>query len=115
MAGRRSDGGDVEHAAPYGAEEEMPRVILTRRQIVLFSIFILSGVAFLYFVLPKLAGVGTTVHRIERGDTWWIVVGVALELASFAGYVVLFRAVFVSGRHQIGWRESYQITMAGLA
>jgi uncharacterized membrane protein YbhN (UPF0104 family) len=42
-----------------------------------------------------------------------------LELASFAGYVVLFRAVFV-GRDvhppgPIGWRESYQITMAGLA
>jgi uncharacterized membrane protein YbhN (UPF0104 family) len=92
----------------------MPRVVLTRRQIVLFSVFILSGVAFLYFVLPKLAGVGTTVHRIERGDTWWIAVGVVLELASFAGYVVLFRSVFVHGQEQIGWRESYQITMAGL-
>jgi uncharacterized membrane protein YbhN (UPF0104 family) len=92
----------------------MPRVVLTRRQIVLFSIFILSGSAFLYFVLPKLAGVGTTVHRIERGDTWWIAIGVVLELASFAGYVVLFRSVFVRGARQIGWRESYQITMAGL-
>jgi uncharacterized protein (TIRG00374 family) len=115
MAGRQADGGDAKHAAPHGAEEEMPRVILTRRQIILFSVFILSGVAFLYFVLPKLAGVGTTVHRIEGGDTWWIAIGVMLELASFAGYVVLFRSVFVSGQRQIGWRESYQITMAGLA
>jgi putative heme transporter len=92
----------------------MPRVVLTRRQIVLFSVFILSGIAFFYFVLPKLAGVGTTVHRIERGDTWWIAVGVVLELASFAGYVVLFRSVFVRGEGRIGWRESYEITMAGL-
>ena len=114
MAGTQADGGERRHAALHGAEEEMPRVILTRRQIVLFSVFILSGVAFLYFVLPKLAGVGTTVHRIERGDSWWIAVGVALELASFAGYVVLFRSVFVSGQKQIGWRESYEITMAGL-
>ena len=48
-------------------------------------------------MLPKLSGVGTTVHRIERGDSWWIGIGVVLELLSFAGYVALFRAVFVRG------------------
>jgi putative heme transporter len=96
------------------AEEEMPRVLLTRRQIIAFALFILSGIAFLYFVLPKLAGVGTTVRRIERGDSWWIAIGVLLEVLSFAGYVVLFRSVFVRGHSGIGWRESYLITMAGL-
>ena len=97
------------------AEEEMPRVRLTRRQVVAFVIFILSAVAFLYFVLPKLTGVGTTVHRIERGNSWWIAVGVVLEALSFAGYVVLFRSVFVHDSGRIRWRESYEITMAGLA
>jgi uncharacterized membrane protein YbhN (UPF0104 family) len=100
-------------------EEEMPRVVITRRQAIAFGVFVLTIVGFLYFVLPKLAGVGTTLHHIENGDGWWIAIGVVLELASFAGYVVLFRAVFV-GRDvhppgPIGWRESYQITMAGLA
>src|SRR6202795_161024 len=100
-----------------GHEEEMPRVILTRRQIVAFAVFILSGVGFLYFVLRHLAGVGKTLDRIEGGDVWWLAAGVLLELLSFAGYVVLFRAVFVRdplppGR--IGWLESYEITMAGL-
>jgi len=115
--GRRSTiGRPSEPAAPrpVASEEEMPRVLLTRRQIVAFVVFILSGIAFLYFVLPKLAGVGSTVQRIERGDSWWIAVGVLLETLSFAGYVVLFRAVFVRGHGRIGWRESYQITMAGL-
>jgi uncharacterized membrane protein YbhN (UPF0104 family) len=96
-------------------EEAMPRVPVTRRQAFAFALFILTGVGFLYFVLPKLAGVGTTVHEIEGGDTWWIAIGVFLELLSFAGYVVLFRAVFVRGPSLIGWRESYQVTMAGLA
>jgi uncharacterized membrane protein YbhN (UPF0104 family) len=93
----------------------MPRARVTRRQATVFVLFMLSGVAFLYFVLPKLAGFGTTVHRIERGDKWWIAIGVFLELLSFGGYVALFRAVFVRGAGVIGWRESYQITMASLA
>jgi uncharacterized membrane protein YbhN (UPF0104 family) len=96
----------------------MPRVRLTRRQIVAFGVFVLSAVGFLYFVLPKLTGAAGTVHRIERGETWWIVLGVLLEVLSFGGYVVLFRAVFVRDREPggpIGWRESYEITMAGLA
>jgi uncharacterized membrane protein YbhN (UPF0104 family) len=155
-------------------EEEMPRVAVTRREAIAFGLFIVAIVAFLYFVLPKLAGVGTTLHHLESGDAWWIAAGVLLELASFAGYVVLFRAVFVLSRSgsaarqpgtfdaervgldphtglgparaaespdaapatrdvaprdaatvqgmggsnvedPIGWRESYQITMAGLA
>jgi uncharacterized membrane protein YbhN (UPF0104 family) len=95
-------------------EEEMPRVILTRRQIVLFAVFVLSVVGFLYFVLPNLAGVGKTLNRIEGGDSWWLAFGVVLELLSFAGYVVLFRSVLARGQEQVGWMESYEITMAGL-
>ncbi|HTB49333.1 MAG TPA: lysylphosphatidylglycerol synthase domain-containing protein, partial [Solirubrobacteraceae bacterium] len=96
-------------------DEQMPRVPVTRRSAIAFAIFVLSAVAFLYFVLPKLAGFSSTAHRIERGDTWWIAIGVVFEICSFGGYVVLFRAVFVRPPSPIGWRESYQITMAGLA
>lgn len=95
--------------------EEMPRLRITRRQAMLFGVFVLSAVGFLYFVLPKLTGLGATVHRIERGDKWWLAIGVCFELLSFAGYIALFRAVFVRPPGGIGWRESYQITMASLA
>jgi uncharacterized membrane protein YbhN (UPF0104 family) len=110
----------AEEALPEGQrrraeEEEMPRVVITRRQAIAFGVFVLTIIAFFYFVLPKLSGVGTTVHRIERGDSWWIAIGALLELLSFGGYVVLFRAVFVRGESRIGWKQSYEITMAGLA
>ena len=90
---------------------------VTRRQAIVFGVFVLSAVAFLYFVLPQLTGFGSTVHRIERGDKWWIAIGVVLELLSFAGYIVLFRTVFVrgAGHERIDWRESYEVTMASLA
>jgi putative heme transporter len=96
-------------------DDEMPRIAVTRRQAIAFGVFVLTVIAFFYFVLPKLSGVGTTVHRIERGNGWWIAIGVVLELLSFAGYVALFRTVFVRGHGRIGWGESYEITMAGLA
>jgi uncharacterized membrane protein YbhN (UPF0104 family) len=93
----------------------MPRVVLTRRRAIGAALFVLTIIAFFYFVLPKLTNVGNTVHRIEGGDSWWIAIGVVLEMLSFAGYVFLFRAVFVRGSKRIGWTESYDITMAGLA
>jgi uncharacterized membrane protein YbhN (UPF0104 family) len=96
-------------------DEEMPRMRLTRRRLIALATFILSGVAFLYFVLPKLTGVGTTLHHLENGDSWWIALAIIFEMCSFAGYVLLFRAVFVRGQSRIGARESYEITMAGLA
>ncbi len=118
-AGRAAEEADGELLARPPAvrgagEDEMPRVLLTRRQIVGFALFILLGVGFLYFVLPKIAGVSATVHQLAQGAKWWIAIGVVLEVLSFGGYVVLFRAVFVRGQKQIGWRESYEITMAGL-
>jgi uncharacterized protein (TIRG00374 family) len=97
-------------------DEEMPRVVITRRRALLFGLFVLSAIAFLYYVLPKLAGLSDSWHRLSEGDPIWLVVALVLECLSFAGYVILFRTVFVrDDREQIGWRASYEITMAGLA
>ena len=104
--------------APDGGEDEMPRLRLTRREVIASVLFVLLGVGFLYVVLPGLAGETKALRHLEaweRGNSWWIAIGVVLEMLSFAGYVVLFRAVFVRGPGPIGWRASYQITMAGVA
>jgi uncharacterized protein (TIRG00374 family) len=98
-----------------GSDEEMPRIRFTRRRALLFGLFVLSAIAFLYFVLPQLAGLSKTWDRIEEGDPAWLVVALGFEILSFAGYVILFRTVFVRGETRIDWRASYEITMAGLA
>lgn len=98
-----------------GDREDMPRVRLTRGRLLAVLLFVVSALAFLYFVLPKLLGLHETWNRIQHGNPWWFGVAAVLELCSFFGYVALFRGVFVEGRSRIGWRESYQITMAGLA
>jgi uncharacterized protein (TIRG00374 family) len=96
-------------------DEEMPRVQISSRQALLFGLFVVSAIALLYIVLPQLAGLKKTWHRLEEGDPWWLALAFFFEILSFGGHIWLFRAVFLRGRTRIGWRASYQITMAGLA
>lgn len=101
---------------PHGTPEEAPRVHhVTRGQLIFFAVFVVAAMVFLYFFLPRLAGLSDTWNRIDKGDPAWLGLAAGFEVLSFAGYVALFRAVFVRGRSRIDWRESYQITMAGLA
>ena len=80
-----------------------------------FGLFVVSSLAFLYFVLPKLLRLQETWNRLQGGNVWWLALAAAFTVGSFAAYVWLFRAVFVRGDARIGWGVSYQITMAGLA
>lgn len=100
-------------AGPPG--HDMPRVRFSRRQVVAFGVFVVSVLAFLYFVLPKLLGLQQTWNRLEQGNAWWLALAAVLTGLSFWAYVWLFRAVFVRGEARVGWRASYEITMAGLA
>jgi uncharacterized protein (TIRG00374 family) len=93
----------------------MPRVALTRRRVLASALFVVSVIAFLYFVLPKLLGFKQTWDRIQHGDPWWLGLAAVLEVCSFWGYIMLFRAVFARGVARIDWRASYEITMSGLA
>lgn len=88
---------------------------VTRERVLIFGLFVISAIAFLYFVLPRFAGLGTTWNRLGDGDPAWIAAAAMFEVLSFGGYVLLFRTVFVSGESLVDWRESYEITMAGLA
>lgn len=102
-------------AGADGDDEEMPRVQMTRRRFVLGCLLILAVVGLLYYGLPHLAGINETWHRIEQGDPSWLALALVCSVLSFAGYVLLFRYVYVEGGARIGLRESYEITMASLA
>lgn len=112
-----TDHGPVQEPNPSAVDpddEEEPRIQIGRRQGLIFAIFVLSAVAFLYFVLPKLTGLKDTWSRLDTGDPIWLAAAVLFECLSFLGYVWLFRTVFVRGEGRIGWGPSYQITMAGV-
>jgi uncharacterized membrane protein YbhN (UPF0104 family) len=88
---------------------------MTRGRLLAWGLFVLSTLAFLYFVLPRIVGLHETWNRLRQGNVWWLALAFAFEVGSFLGYIVLFRAVFARGRESIGWRASYEITMAGVA
>ena len=86
---------------------------LRSRPVLLSALVALGLLVGLYVGLPQLAGLDETWGRLRLGDPAWLAAAALLELGSYAGYVVLFRGVFADAR--LGWRESYLITMAGVA
>jgi uncharacterized protein (TIRG00374 family) len=98
-------------------EAAPPRLQFTARNLLVLGGFLAASLAALYYLLPQLAGLQDTWHRIEDGSPWWMLLALLFTLGMFGGYVMMFRGVFVKAesRVRIGWRESYQITMAGLA
>jgi uncharacterized protein (TIRG00374 family) len=105
---------DVPHERPHD-DEEMPRVALTRRRVILFAVFVLASIAFLYCVLPQIGGVRDAYARVSDGDNAWLAAALAFELASIASYVALFHGIHVPPGSPLTHRDSYLITMAGLA
>jgi len=96
--------------------EERPALTVTRRNLSVLAGFLVASLAALYFLLPQLAGLDDTWARIEDGRPVWTIAALLLTFGMFGGYVAMFRSVFVrTGSSRLGWRASYQITMAGLA
>jgi uncharacterized protein (TIRG00374 family) len=69
----------------------------------------------IYVLVPRLFDLQDAIDMIGEGDPVWIVVGVACCIAMFVAYVALFRGVVGENVIHLEWRESYEITMAGLA
>jgi uncharacterized protein (TIRG00374 family) len=109
---------------PEGREPEEdeegtpPRLQFTPRNLLVLGGFLAASLAAMYYLLPQLAGLEDTWHRIEDGSPYWMFLALVFTAGMFGGYVMMFRGVFVrtpDGGPRIGWTESYQITMAGLA
>lgn len=103
------------HSAEHDEDEEMPKMGITRERALLFALFVVSAIAFLYFVLPQLGDVKETWGRLDKGDPLWLGVAFGMQMLATASYIAVFQGVHVPPGYPIRFRESYQITMAGLA
>lgn len=96
-------------------DEEMPRVAITRRQLILSTVFVVAILAFLYFVLPEIGGMKETWERVADGDHAWLAAALAFEILSMASYVALFHGIHIPPGSRVTLRDSYLMTMASLA
>jgi uncharacterized protein (TIRG00374 family) len=97
-------------------DEQPPRIEFSRRSLIGFGVFVALAIAALYFLLPQLAGLEETWHRLGDGSPVWLALALLFTFGMFGGYVLLFQGVFGrAGGRRLTWRESLQITLAGLA
>jgi len=91
----------------------MPLVTPRRvAQTVLVVLFLLGAI---YFLFPKLVGLGDAMSKLGEADPIWIAVAIALNVVAYATYIALFKAVVGGDALRLTWGETYEINMAGVA
>jgi len=112
MARGREPG--VEERRPDG-DDEAPSLFESPRKVLITTLVVLLLFAAIYVLLPKLIGLEDAVEKMGEGEWQWFAVAVGFNVLAFGAYVALFRGVIGENLVHLDWRESYQITMAGLA
>jgi uncharacterized protein (TIRG00374 family) len=105
---------EVEAADEGGDEAAEPSFFESRKRMIQTALAVIVLFAAIYLLLPKLVGVEDALDKLGEGDPVWIGIAFAFSVLMFFSYVALFRGV-VGERVRLRWRESYEITMAGLA
>ncbi len=92
---------------------ELP--IFSVRRMLQTGVIVIVLLVGIYFLFPKLVGLGDAVGRLDEADPIWIGVAIVFSIASYATYIALFKAVVGGEDLRLTWRETYQINMAGVA
>ena len=105
-------------AAPPAADEDTdaaePSFFESRKRLVQTGLFVLLLVVGIYVLLPKILEDQDASARLGDAKLVWVLVAGAFTVAMFGAYVALFRGV-VGEQVNLRWKDSYDITMAGLA
>src|SRR3954451_2777105 len=89
--------------------------IFTTRRIVQTVVLVLFLLGAIYFIFPKLVGLGDALSRLDDADPLWIGIAIAFNVAAYATYIALFKAVVGGDALRLTWPETYEINMAGVA
>jgi uncharacterized protein (TIRG00374 family) len=96
-----------------GAAVELP--IFTRRRLIQTSVLVVALLIGIYFLFPRLVGLGNALGKLSDADPVWITVAIGFNVVAFGTYVALFKAVVGGDALRLKWSETYEINMAGLA
>jgi uncharacterized protein (TIRG00374 family) len=99
--------------ATESAAFELP--LLTPRRLVQTVLIVLIVLVGIYFLFPRLVGLGDAVGKLGDADPAWIAIAIAFNVVAIATYVALFKAVVGGDALRLTWGETYEINMAGVA
>ena len=102
-----------EDSANGNGAAELP--LLTTRRIVQTALLVLVLLIGIYFLFPKLVGLGDALSRLDDADALWIAVAIGFNVIAIATYIALFKAVVGGKVLPLSWRETYEVNMAGVA
>jgi uncharacterized protein (TIRG00374 family) len=96
-----------------GGLSELP--IFTTRRLLQTGVVVVVLLVGIYFLFPKLVGLGDSLDKLGEAEPVWIAVAIVFSIASYATYIALFKAVVGGDALKFTWAETYQINMAGVA
>jgi uncharacterized membrane protein YbhN (UPF0104 family) len=96
-----------------GGPAELP--IFTRRRVIQTAVVVVALLIGIYFLFPKLVGLGSGLGKLDEADPLWVMVAIGFNVAAIGTYVALFKAVVGGDVLPLSWKETYEINMAGLA
>jgi uncharacterized membrane protein YbhN (UPF0104 family) len=101
--------------------ERSPLGRISPRQVIVLVVASAVMVAGLFVVAPAVADLPNVWGKLMDGHLGWLAFALVLEILSFVGHAILFRAVSIDadrgkvGGSRIGFRASTEITLAGHA
>jgi uncharacterized protein (TIRG00374 family) len=102
-----------ENSANGNRLAEMP--IFTARRLIQTVVVVVLLLGAIYFLFPKLVGLGDALSRLGDADPLWIGIAVGFNVVAYATYIALFKAVVGGDALRLTWLETYEINMAGVA
>jgi uncharacterized membrane protein YbhN (UPF0104 family) len=99
--------------ATDNAAFELP--LFTPRRVVQTVLVVLIVLVGIYFLFPRLVGLGDALGKLDDADPVWIGVAIGFNVVAIATYVALFKAVVGGDALRLTWTETYEINMAGVA
>jgi uncharacterized protein (TIRG00374 family) len=89
--------------------------VFSTKRLLQTGIVVVALLVGIYFLFPKLVGVGDGISKLGEADPVWIGIAVVFSIASYATYIALFKAVVGGDTLKLSWGETYEINMAGVA
>ena len=89
--------------------------LFTTRRLVQTILLVLVLLVAIYFLFPKLVGLGDSLSKLGDADLVWVLVAIGFCVVGIATYIALFKAVVGGDALRLTWGETYEINMAGVA